>query len=264
MQNQDNSINATQDQPTSDTVSLFIDQWVTKVKNHSQLITDSRKQMEHWQKRELDSAIICGEYLVKIRKTFGKQGAGFKPFIEQSFSNEFCYKTALRYMKLYNDRNNIPSEIRKLRKAYIHLGILKEDFQYPKDPSETTQEPGSDANKSEPVSSNDDKIDPASSKSTPESEPTPYGNFITIEFRDPNNPKDSYPTKFDFVVNVDGQMLHRLAGATVKPKEMTPKATDWLYNYIKPFVEWHNRITQAENIFSLSGHSPFENQKIAA
>jgi hypothetical protein len=138
----DNSTNNLLQLTVSDPVSPTLKEWVNEVKTHSRLIAAYTKEMEHWQKRELESAIICGSNLVKIRMSYGDRGIGFKPFIEKEFENEFSYKTCLRYMKLSNRSSEIPSDVNNIRQAYIRIGILQEDYSYPKPESNSTNNSG--------------------------------------------------------------------------------------------------------------------------
>jgi hypothetical protein len=118
---------------SGDIVSLNIDGWVKEVRNQCQLIAGCNKEMEHWKKRELTAAIVCGENLVNIRKTYGARGDGFKAFLETEFKMEFCYKTAARYMKLYHGKNELKVTVTCLQQAYKALGIVKEEYAYPKE-----------------------------------------------------------------------------------------------------------------------------------
>lgn len=118
---------------SGDIVSLNIDGWVKEVRNQCQLIAGCNKEMEHWKKREVTAAIVCGENLVNIRKTYGARGDGFKAFLETEFKMEFCYKTAVRYMKLFHGKNELKDTITSLQQAYKVLGIVKEEYAYPKE-----------------------------------------------------------------------------------------------------------------------------------
>ena len=100
-----------------DVESLRVQKWVAEIKNQSHLIAGFNKDIEHWKKRELAAAILCGEHLVNIRKTYGNRGDGFKSFVESEFQIDFCYKTATRYMKLFNGRERLKENVASLRQA---------------------------------------------------------------------------------------------------------------------------------------------------
>jgi hypothetical protein len=118
---------------SGDIVSLNIDGWVQEIKKQSQLIAGCNKEMEHWKKRELTAAIVCGELLVNIRKTYSTRGDGFKSFVETEFKTEFCYKTAVRYMKLFHGKKDLKETVTSLQQAYKVLGVVKEEYVYPKE-----------------------------------------------------------------------------------------------------------------------------------
>jgi hypothetical protein len=120
---------------SGDIVSLNIKGWVDKIRNQSQLIAGCNKEMEPWKKRELTAAIICGENLVNIRKTYSTRGDGFKAFVETEFKMEFCYKTAVRFMKLFHGKDELKDTVTTLQQAYKVLGIVKEQYAYPKEES---------------------------------------------------------------------------------------------------------------------------------
>ena len=124
---------------SGDIVSLNIKGWVDNIRNQSQLIAGCNKEMEPWKKRELTAAIVCGENLVNIRKTYSTRGDGFKAFVETEFKMEFCYKTAARYMKLYHGKNELKATVTCLQQAYKILGILKEEYAYPKESNADNQ-----------------------------------------------------------------------------------------------------------------------------
>lgn len=128
---------------SGDIVSLNIDGWVKEIRNQSQLIAGFNTEMEHWKKRELAAAIVCGENLVNIRKTYGARGDGFKAFVETEFKMEFCYKTAVRYMKLFHGKNELKATVTSLQQAYKVLGIVKEEYAYPKEESNADNQGGS-------------------------------------------------------------------------------------------------------------------------
>lgn len=49
------------------TVTPNINEWVKEVHVHHSVIVDADKKKDHWRKRELDAALVCGENLLKIR-----------------------------------------------------------------------------------------------------------------------------------------------------------------------------------------------------
>jgi len=247
----DNIIGGTNAQPVSVIVTPNIDEWVKEVHNHYSMISEVNKQMKHWRKRELDAALVCGENLVKIRQQYGKQGHGFKSFVATEFANEFSYETCLRYMKLFNGRSELTSDITCIRQAYLHLGILRENYDYPKPPTEDNSNSsyagGSDTNKTDKTQQKSPR-QRSCKKSRQEiiRDLIPHGQSIIVTFADTDNSSSPKHEVLEFQVAPNGEMLARMAGEGNKFNVMTPKTYPLLCNRIKPFVEWyliHNCVT---------------------
>jgi hypothetical protein len=250
-----------QTQTVSDTVSLNINQWVNEARTHSQLIAGYTKEMEHWQKRELESAIICGTNLAKIRQSYGDRGIGFKPFIEKEFANEFSYKTCLRYMKLANRSSEIPSDVSNIRQAYIRLGILQEDYSYPKPESNHSNNSGTNANNKNglpkdpstnsgtnynasngPSEDKSTKTKPRSSKRTL-TDLLPYGDSIFMTYKeDKKNDKDDYEV-CEFNLNPEGILSGRLVFKSINYGIVKPAGIEMFIKKLTPYVEWYLRQT---------------------
>ncbi len=228
-----------------DTVSLTINEWVNEAKTHSRLIVGYTKEIEHWQKRELESAIICGSNLVKIRQSYGERGIGFKPFIEKEFANEFSYKTCLRYMKLSNRSSEIPSDVNNIRQAYIRLGILQEDYSYPKPESNSNNNSGTNGKPSNGASKDKStKGKPKSAKRTL-SDLIPYGDSIFITYQPK---KQTEYTKYkicEFRLNPDGTLSGRPTVEIANYTVVQPDGVQFFIQKLSPYFEWYLRQTTA-------------------
>jgi hypothetical protein len=207
---------------------------IQKIKSLHGLIKTFEKNQEHWKIRKFKSVVEIGEHLVTIRKKCNEDKVGFKKLVETEFVNEFCYKTAIRYMFLFNKRSELPSDVCTTRKAFVSLGILKEEYQYPKEETDNTQNP----------------VEP---NSTPQ--PTPKKSQLrksqsvsrTNLFKNPgslmftssvNGHRDRL---FQIVVDSNG----KLRGMDVEdPSQQKLDHSDFqetVFNHLKPFVEWYNR-----------------------
>jgi hypothetical protein len=229
-----------------DTVSLTINDWVNEAKTHCRLIAGYTKEMEHWQKRELESAIICGSNLVKIRMSYGDRGIGFKPFIEKEFENEFSYKTCLRYMKLSNRSSEIPSDVNNIRQAYIRLGILQEDYSYPKPESNNKNNSGTNGKPSDGASKdNNTKGKPKSPKRTL-NDLLPIGDSIFMTLKNDKKIKDDSSHEIcEFKLNPDGALLGRPVVKTGKYSIIKPAGVEFFLKKLTPYVEWYLRQSYA-------------------
>ena len=226
-----------------DTMSLTINDWVNQAKTHSRLIVGYTKQMEHWQKRELESAIICGSNLVKIRQSYGDRGIGFKPFIEKEFANEFSYKTCLRYMKLANRSSEIPSDVNNIRQAYIRLGILQEDYMYPKPESNSNNNSGTTGKPSNgPSKDNSTKSKPKSPKRTL-SDLIPYGDSIFITYQPKKQTEHTKYKICEFRLNPEGTLLGRPTVETDNYTVVKPDGVEFFIQKLTPYFEWYLRQT---------------------
>ena len=201
-----NIINETDSNTVSVTVTPEIQPWVEQVRSHYQIISECTKQTEHWQKREFQSSLVCGEYLVKIRGTYGNSGRGFKKFIESEFANEFSYETCLRYMKLHNNRNNIPNDVVTIRKAYISLGIIKEDYLYP-----TSESVESESGTTNPTKDTPGDSDVSSPKYDIRFDKKDINSLKSIYFvvENGSSKENTYNEIFEFQFDETGQIVGR-------------------------------------------------------
>ena len=232
--NQDVVVVPTNQQSDPKTIEL-----IQKIKTIVNSMKIDEKELVHWRKRKFDSALKIGENLVTIRIMFGKDKVGFRKLVETEFSTEFCYKTAERYMKLFTNKKDLPPDVCSLRKAFISLGILKEEYQdiekNPDDVSVTTP----------PV------VPTTPTTSTPTTSIPKVKDFISVKkkklydhpnsillgsFFQINSPKGLY----QLVVNPDG----RLFGVNIEDDSRMGSAKsefeDVVFERLKPFVEWYN------------------------
>ncbi len=231
--NQDVVVVPTNQQSDPKTIEL-----IQKIKMIVNLMKIDEKQLVHWRKRKFESALKIGENLVTIRMMFGKDKVGFRKLVETEFSNQFCYKTSERYMKLFTNKKDIPPDVCSLREAYVSLGILKEEYQdiekNPDDVSVTTP----------PV------VPSTPTTSTPTTSIPKVKNFVSVKkkilYDHPNSillghyRLNSPNGLFQIEVNPDGRLLgvnveddSRMGGAK-------PEFEDIVFERLKPFVEWYN------------------------
>lgn len=220
------------------TVTPEISECIYQILTHHAMMDGYNKEAEHWQKRELESAIICGENLVKIRQSYGKAGTGFKQFIMDEFKNEFSYPTALRYMKLYNGRIEITNDVNNLRQAYIKLGILKESYSYPDNESDSNGNAGSNDGQTKKGKQ------PKQRKATPK--PTVndllnHGDSIYLTRKDDEN--SSTHTIYEFKLTSNNNLLVRRVAETDKYYNANADGIAWFVERLKPIVDWHNNQT---------------------
>ena len=210
---------------------------IQKIKSLHGLIKTFEKNQEHWKIRKFKSVVEIGEHLVTIRKKCNEDKVGFKNLVETEFVNEFCYKTAIRYMFLFNKRSELPSDVCTTRKAFVSLGILKEEYQYPKEETDNTQNPV------EPNSTPQPK--PKKSqlrKSQSVSRTNLFKNPGSLMFTSSvNGHRDRL---FQIVVDSNG----KLRGMDVEdPSQRSSNLSDFeetVFNHLKPFIEWYNQKDQ--------------------
>jgi len=181
---------------------------IQKIKSLHGLIKTFEKNQEHWKIRKFKSVVEIGEHLVTIRKKCNEDKVGFKKLVETEFVNEFCYKTAIRYMFLFNKRSELPSDVCTTRKAFVSLGILKEEYQYPKEETDNTQNP----------------VEP---NSTPQ--PKPKKSQLRK-----SQSVQVFPSQ-------DGKLVGRYVDRGTAVTPLNKDGSRWLYQKLKPFVEWYNR-----------------------
>ena len=211
---------------------------IQKIKMIVKSMKLDEKQLIHWRKRKFDSAIVVGEYLVTIRMTFGKDKVGFREFVKSEFGNDFCYKTSERYMKLFTNKKDIPSDVCTLRGAYLSLGILKEEYldieKNPDDVSVTTP----------PV------VPSTPTTSTPTTSIPEVKDFVSVKkkklYDHPNSiligrfRLGSDTKLYQLVVNPDGILYGIDVEGDSRMVPTKPELDDIVFERLKPFVEWYN------------------------
>ena len=230
---------------SSVTVTPDVGTWVQEIKRQANLIAEYKKHTEHWQKRELDSSIVCGEYLIKIRMTYGDRGCGFKQFVIDELQNEFSYTTALRYMKLHHGRKEITADISNIRQAYIKLGILKQSYLYPEDESESPSGATSGANSGANSGStgNQTPKQPNPRKPAPKknlNDLLPHSKSVYITWKDEANPNSTHSI-YEFTLNDDNVLIGRPVTITEKFSIVKPAGVEYFISRLLPLVEWYNQ-----------------------
>ena len=231
--NQDLVVVPTNQQSDPKTIEL-----IQKIKMIVNLMKIDEKQLVHWRRRKFESALKIGENLVTIRIMFGKDKVGFRKLVETEFSNQFCYKTSERYMKLFTNKKDIPPDVCSLREAYVSLGILKEEYldieKNPDDVSVTTP----------PV------VPSTPTTSTPTTSIPKVKDFISVKkkklYDHPNSifigrfRLGSDTKLYQIEVNSDG----KLNGMNVENDSWMRSSEPWfddiVFERLKPFVEWYN------------------------
>ena len=231
--NQDLVVVPTSDQSEPKTVDPKTIELIQKIKMIVNSMNLDEKKLVHWRKRKFDSALVIGENLVTIRMTFGKDKSGFRKMVETEFINEFCYKTAERYMKLFTNKKDLPPDVCSLRKAFISLGLMKEeDLDIEKKPEDV------------PVTN------PPVIPSTPTTSIPKVKDSVSVKKKKLyDHPNSIFIGRFRFgsdtklyqiEVNPDGRLL----GVNVEDDSRMGPANsefeDIVFERLKPFVEWHN------------------------
>ena len=226
--NQDLVVVPTNQQGDPKTIEL-----IQKIKMIVNSMKIDEKQLVHWRKQKFDSAIKVGENLVTIRIMFGKDKVGFRKFVETEFGNDFCYKTSERYMKLFTNKKDLPSDVCNLRGAYLSLGILKEEYlDIEKKPEDV------------PVTN------PPVIPSTPTTSIPKVKDFVSVKKKKLyDHPNSIFIGRFLFgsdtklyqiEVNPDGRLL----GVNVEDDSRMGPANsefeDIVFERLKPIVEWYN------------------------
>ena len=227
--NQDVVVVPTNQQSDPKTIEL-----IQKIKMIVNSMKMDEKELIHWRKRKFDSALVIGENLVTIRKMFGKDDSGFRKLVETEFGNNFCYKTSKRYMKLFTNKKDLPSDVCSLREAYVSLGILKkEEFL-------------DDEKKPEDVP----VINPPVIPSTPTTSIPKVKDFVSVKkkklYDHPNSilvghyRLNSPSGLFQIEVNPDGRLLGVNVEDDSRMGGTKPEFEEIVFERLKPFVEWYN------------------------
>jgi len=220
--------------PPSEQIDPKMVELIQKIKTIVNSMKIDEKELVHWKKRKFESALVIGEYLVPIRILFGKDKGGFRKLVETEFVNEFCYKTAERYMKLFTNQKDLPSDVCNLREAYISLGILKkEEFL-------------DDEKKPEDVPVTNPPVIP----STPKTSIPKVKDFVSVKkkklYDHPNSilvghyRLNSQSGLFQVVVNPDGKMYGVNVEDDSRMVSTKPTFDEIMFERLKPFVEWYN------------------------
>ena len=206
---------------------------IQKIKMIVKSMELDEKQLVHWKKRKFNSALEVGENLVPIRMTFGKDKSGFRKLVETEFSTEFCYKTAKRYMKMFTNKKDLPPDVCSLRKAFISLGILKEEYLDDEKKPEDVPVTNPPVIPSTPTTSIPKVKDSVSVK---KKKLYDHPNSILLGHYRLNSPNGL----FQIEVNPDGRLL----GVNVEDdSRMGPAKSEFediVFERLKPFVEWYN------------------------
>jgi hypothetical protein len=207
---------------------------IERIKANCIPIKECDEKVKHWKQRAFESALKVGEDLVTLRKKCDEDQVGFKKLVETEFSTEFCYKTAIRYMKLYNKRSKLPSDVCTIRKAFVSLGILKEEYQYPKEETDNTPNPVEPNSTPQPKPKKS-RIRKSQSVSRTNLFEHPGSLMFTSSI---NGHRDRL---FQIIVDSNG----KLQGMDVEdPSQQKLDHSDFqetVFNHLKPFVEWYNR-----------------------
>jgi len=210
---------------------------IQKIKMIVKSMKLDEKELIHWRKRKFNSALVVGEDLVTIRMTFGKDKVGFRELVETEFSTEFSYKTADRYMKMFTNKKDIPSDVCTLRAAFLSLGILKEEYLDSDEKKENTSGNVVPTNPQQPkpgIAKEKDFI------SVKKKNLYDHPNSIFIgRFRLGSDTKlyqvEVNPNGKIYVINVEDDSLKGPAKSEFE---------DIVFEQLKPFVEWYNQKDQ--------------------
>jgi hypothetical protein len=231
--NQDLVVVPTSDQSEPKTVDPKTIELIQKIKMIVNSMNLDEKKLVHWRKRKFDSALVIGENLVTIRMTFGKDKSGFRKMVETEFINEFCYKTAERYMKLFTNKKDLPPDVCSLRKAFISLGLMKEeDLDIEKKPEDVpvTNPPVIPSTPTTSIPKVKDSV------SVKKKKLYDHPNSILIgRFRLGSDTK-----LYQLVVNPDGILYGIDVEGDSRMVPTKPALDDIVFERLKPFVEWYN------------------------
>ena len=232
--NQDVVVVPTSEQIEPKTVDPKTIELIQKIKMIVNSMKMDEKELIHWRKRKFDSALVIGENLVTIRKMFGKDDSGFRKLVETEFGNNICYKTSKRYMKLFTNKKDLPSDVCNLRGAYLSLGILKEEYlDIEKKPEDVpvTNPPVIPSTPTTSIPKVKDFISVKKKKLYDHPNSILLGSFFQL-----NSPKGLY----QLVVNPDGILYGIDVEGDSRMVPTKPALDDIVFERLKPFVEWYN------------------------
>jgi hypothetical protein len=241
--NQDVVVVPTNQQSDPKTIEL-----IQKIKMIVNSMKMDEKELIHWRKRKFDSALKVGENLVTIRIMFGKDKVGFRKFVETEFGNDFCYKTSERYMKLFTNKKDLPSDVCNLRGAYLSLGILKEEYLDIEKKPEDVPVTNPPVIPSTPTTSTPTTSTPTTS--TPTTSIPKVKDFVSVKkkklYDHPNSillghyRLNSPSGLFQVEVNPDGILYGINVEDSSRMVSTKPAFDDIVFERLKPFVEWYN------------------------
>ena len=243
--------------PTNQQIDPKTSELIQKIKMIVNSMEMDEKELIHWRQRKFNSALEAGENLVTIRMTFGKDKSGFRKLVETEFVNEFSYKTSKRYMKLFTNKKDIPSDVCNLREAYVSLGILKkEEFL-------------DDEKKPEDVPVTNPPLIP----STPTTSIPKVKDFVSVKkkklYDHPNSillghyRLNSPNGLFQLEVNPDGRLLGVNVEDDSRMGGTKPDFEDIVFERLKPFVEWYNIKNQKKKEIEFYSNTVYELDKAA-
>jgi hypothetical protein len=241
------------DTKTMDPKTIELIQKIKMIVNSMNL---DEKKLVHWRKRKFDSALVIGENLVTIRMTFGKDKSGFRKMVETEFINEFCYKTAERYMKLFTNKKDLPPDVCSLRKAFISLGLMKEeDLDIEKKPEDVpvTNPPVIPSTPTTSIPKVKDSV------SVKKKKLYDHPNSILIgRFRLGSDTK-----LYQLVVNPDGILYGIDVEGDSRMGGTKPEFEDIVFERLKPFVEWYNIKNQKKKEIEFYSNTVYELDRAA-
>ena len=255
--NQDLVVVPTSEQIEPKTVDPKTIELIQKIKMIVNSMKMDEKELIHWRQRRFNSALEAGENLVTIRMTFGKDKSGFRKLVETEFVNEFSYKTSKRYMKLFTNKKDLPSDVCNLREAYVSLGILKkEEFL-------------DDEKKPEDVPVTNPPVIP----STPTTSIPKVKDFVSVKkkklYDHPNSifigrfRLGSDTKLYQVEVNSDGKLNGMNVEGGLWMGLTEPWFDDIVFERLKPFVEWYNIQNQKKKEIQFCNDTIYELDRAA-
>jgi len=138
-------------------------------------------------------------------------------------------------MKLHNNRNNIPNDVVTIRKAYISLGIIKEDYLYP-----TSESIESESGTTNPTKGTPGDSDVSSPKYDIRFDKKDINSLKSIYFvvENGSSKENAYNEIVEFQFDETGQIVGRGLKRKSKFKPLVNTGIGRLLEKLKPFVEW--------------------------
>jgi len=229
---------------------------IQKIKMIVKSMKLDEKELIHWRKRKFNSALVVGEDLVTIRMTFGKDKVGFRELVETEFSTEFSYKTADRYMKMFTNKQDIPSDVCTLRAAFLSLCILKEEYLDSDEKKENTSGNvvPTTPKQPKPGIAKEKKFVPVKKKNLYD-----HPDSILLGHYRLNSPNGL----FQIEVNPDGRLLGVNVEDDSRMGAAKPEFEDIVFEQLKPFVEWYNTKNQKKKEVKFCSDTVYELNRAA-